>query len=133
MSCEFNWSAQHAIVIVKIRVLSMTYRKRRYYSENDKRLISKRRKSGASQHDIVRFFSTVHSSIACILSETVGFKPLERKRSIPVLKLSGREEISRSIVANLFIQLRGACRDRDLHQQSVERLTGIGAMIAMGN
>ena len=41
----------------------MTYRKRRYYSEKDKGLIWERWKSGVSQHDIARLFSTKHSSI----------------------------------------------------------------------
>jgi len=82
----------------------MTYRKRRYYSEEDKRLIWKRWKSGASQHDIARLFGTGHSSIGRILSETGGFRPPDRKRSTSALKLSEREEISRSIVANLSIR-----------------------------
>lgn len=82
----------------------MTYRKRRYYSEEDKRLIWKRWKSGASQHDIARLFCTGHSSIGRILSETGGFRPPDRKRSTSALKLSEREEISRSIVANLSIR-----------------------------
>jgi len=82
----------------------MTYRKRRYYSEEDKRLIWKRWKSGASQHDIARLFCTGHSSIGRILSETGGFRPPDRKRSTSALKLSEREEISRSIVINLSIR-----------------------------
>lgn len=84
----------------------MTYRKRRYYSEKDERLIWKRWKRGASQHDIARLFSTGHSSIGRILSETGGFRPPDRKRSSTALKLSEREEISRSIVASNTIKLR---------------------------
>jgi len=82
----------------------MTYRKRRYYSKEDKNLIWDRWKSGASQHDIARLFSTGHSSIGRIISETGGFRPPERKRSTSALKLSEREESSRSIVANLSIR-----------------------------
>ena len=82
----------------------MAYGKRRYYSEDDKRLIWKRWKIGATQHDIARLFGTRHSSISNILFETGGFRPPERTRSRSGLKLSEREEISRIIVANLSIR-----------------------------
>ena len=57
----------------------MTYRKRRYYSEKDKGLIWERWKSGVSQHDIARLFSTKHSSIERALHEFVLLTMIYRK------------------------------------------------------
>jgi len=98
----------------------MTYRKRRYYSEEDKRLIWERWKSGASQHDIARLFCTGHSSIGRVLSETGGFRPPDRKRSTSALKLSERERsLAVSWATFPFVQLPYACLAP--HQRSAEK------------
>ena len=72
----------------------MTYRKRRYYSEEDKRVIWERWKSGASQHDIARLFSTGHSSIGRIISETGGFRPPEKAPYLRIKALRPRRNLS---------------------------------------
>ncbi len=82
----------------------MKYRTRIYYTEADKALMWDRWQKGESLHAIARLFDRHHSSVQRILSETGGIRPASRRRARRALTLAEREEISRSIVADLSIR-----------------------------
>jgi len=77
----------------------MKRRPRILYTERQKALMWKRRRKGESPQKIAQLFDRNHSSVQRILSETGGIRPARRCRSIVALTLSGREEISRAVVA----------------------------------
>ena len=77
----------------------MKYRKRIYYTEEQKSLMWDRWQKGESLRSIARLFDRGHSSIGGILKETGGIRPQPRRRSRRALTLSEREEISRGVVA----------------------------------
>ena len=77
----------------------MKYRKRIYYTEEQKSLMWDRWQKGESLRSIAQLFDRGHSSIGGILKETGGIRPQPRRRSRRALTLSEREEISRGVVA----------------------------------
>lgn len=78
----------------------MPYRKRIYYSPEQRALIWERYKKGDSLHDIARMFDRNHSSIMPTIYRTGGYRPPERHRNPLSLTLSEREEISRGLAAS---------------------------------
>jgi IS30 family transposase len=80
-------------------MLQMKYRKRTYYTEEQKALIWDRWQQGDSIHDIARLFDRYHSSVQGIFARCGGIRPPIRRRSARSLTLAEREEISRGIAA----------------------------------
>jgi IS30 family transposase len=80
-------------------MLSMKYRTRIYYTEEQKALMWERWQNGDSLHQIAQLFDRNHPSIQRILAETGGIRPAPRNRSRLALSLAEREEISRAVVA----------------------------------
>ena len=76
----------------------MKYRKRIYYTEEQKALMWDRWQKGESLRSIAQLFDRQHSSIGGILRQTGGIRPRPRRRSRLALTLSEREEISRGVV-----------------------------------
>ena len=76
----------------------MKYRKRIYYTEEQKALMWDRWQKGESLGSIARLFDRYHSSIERIIAEHGGIRPSKRQRSPHALTLAEREEISRGIV-----------------------------------
>jgi IS30 family transposase len=74
-------------------------RPRIHYTENQKALMWERWQKGESLQQIAQLFDRNHSSIARILGETGGIRPVPRCRSRWALTLAEREEISRAVVA----------------------------------
>jgi len=85
-------------------MLKMKYRQRTYYTEEQKAIMWDRWQQGESLGSIARLFDRYHSSIERILAETGGIRPAQRHRSVRVLTLAEREEISRGIVAGRSIR-----------------------------
>lgn len=77
----------------------MKYRKRIYYTEDQKALMWDRWQEGDSIHDIARLFHRYHSSVQGIFARCGGIRPPIRRRSARSLTLAEREEISRGIAA----------------------------------
>ena len=82
----------------------MVYRTRLKYTKSMKSYIWDRYQQGDSIWSIARSFDRSSSSIHGQIAQTGGIRPPERKRRQQALSLSEREEISRSIVANLSIR-----------------------------
>ena len=93
-------------------MLKMKRRKRISYTETDKALMWDRWQKGESLRTIAHLFNRHHSSIAGILSRTGGIRPPNRSRSVLVLTLPEREEISRGIVAGDSVRLLAASLSR---------------------
>jgi len=93
-------------------MLKMKRRKRISYTETDKALMWDRWQKGESLRTIAHLFNRHHSSIAGILSRTGGIRPPNRSRSVLVLTLPEREEISRGIVAGDSVRLIAASLSR---------------------
>jgi transposase, IS30 family len=85
-------------------MLSMKYRTRIYYSEEQKALMWDRWQRGDSLQQITQLFNRNHSSVQGILAQTGGIRPPQRRRSIMALTLTEREEISRAIVRGQSIR-----------------------------
>ena len=64
----------------------------------------RRWKAGQSLHEIGRAFGKSHSSIRCVVSLQGGFVPAVRRRSLRVLTLPEREDISRGIACGSSIR-----------------------------
>ena len=77
----------------------MVYRTRIKYTAKQKADIWDRWQRGESLRSIGRLFDRSSSSIFGLLAPTGGIRPPSRKRSRLALTLSGREEISRGLVA----------------------------------
>mgnify|MGYP001818728684 FL=1 len=77
----------------------MKYRKRIYYTEEQKALMWDRWQKGDSIRDIAGLFDRYHSSVRGIFERCGGIRPPIRRRSARSLTLAEREEISRGIVA----------------------------------
>jgi len=77
----------------------MKYRKRIYYTEEQKALMWARWQRGDSLQQIARLFDRHHTSVRGILARTGGIRPPVRRRSCRALTLAEREEISRGLVA----------------------------------
>lgn len=82
----------------------MAYRKRIYYSAEQRKEIWDRWKRGESVNEIGRAFDRFHSSAHRILSEAGGIRPSTRKRSRLALTLAEREEISRGLVGGQSVR-----------------------------
>jgi IS30 family transposase len=63
-----------------------------------------RYQQGTSLNDIARLFDRHHSSVCRIIAESGGIRPRDKHRAKAHLTLTEREEISRSISANLSIR-----------------------------
>ena len=77
----------------------MKYRKRIYYTEEQKALMWDRWQEGDSLREIAGMFDRHHSSVRGIFERCGGFRPPTRRRSARSLTLAEREEISRGIAA----------------------------------
>jgi len=77
----------------------MKYRKRIYYSAEQKELMWDRWQAGDSLHDIASLFDRHHSSVRGLLERTGGIRPPARRRSRLALTLAEREEISLGMTA----------------------------------
>lgn len=77
----------------------MAYRRRIYFSEQQKAEIWDRWQRGESMSSIGRLFERNSSSIFPLLARTRGIRPPERRRSRLALTLAEREDISRSLRA----------------------------------
>ena len=77
----------------------MKYRKRIYYTDSQKALMWDRWQRGESLHQIAALFDRRHTSVRRILAESGGIRPPQRRRSMRVLSLAEREEISRGMAA----------------------------------
>ena len=90
----------------------MKYRRRIYYTEEQKSYMWDRWQKGDSLHAIARLFDRSHGSIAGILSRTGGIRPKPHTRSRFSLTLTEREDISRGIAAKLSIRTIATKLDR---------------------
>lgn len=82
----------------------MSYRRRIYFTSEQRSEIWDRWQAGESMSSIGRGFERDSSSIYPLLSRTGGIRPPDRKRSRLSLTLSEREVISREIVARRSIR-----------------------------
>jgi len=80
----------------------------------------RRWKAGQSLHEIGRAFDKSHSSIRCVVSLHGGFVPAVRRRSLRVLTLSEREDISRGIACGSSIRKIAQHLDRSASAVSRE-------------
>jgi IS30 family transposase len=80
-------------------MLTMKYRTRTYYTEEQKALMWDRWQKGESLESIAQLFDRHHSSVQRILAETGGIRPAPRRRSSRSLTLAEREEISRGLAS----------------------------------
>jgi hypothetical protein len=91
----------------------MKYRRRIYYSAEQRAEIWDRWQRGESVRSIGRVFDRQSSSVFSVISPTGGIRPLDRKRGHVALSLSEREEISRGLsirqsLRAIALQLRRA-------------------------
>lgn len=77
----------------------MKYRKRIYYTEDQKVLMRDRWHKGDSINEIAQLFDRHHSSVQGIFARYGGMRPPVRRRSVRSLTLAEREEISRGIAS----------------------------------
>ncbi len=82
----------------------MSYRRRIYFTSEQKSEIWDRWQSGESMSSIGRGFDRNSSSIYPLLSRTGGIRPPVRKRSRLALTLVEREEISRGLESRLSLR-----------------------------
>lgn len=75
----------------------MKYRRRIYYSAEQRAEIWDRWQRGESMSSIGRVFDRQSSSVFSVISPTGGIRPPDRRRSRSALSLSEREEISRGL------------------------------------
>ncbi|WP_171208735.1 MULTISPECIES: IS30 family transposase [unclassified Ruegeria] len=79
----------------------MAYRRRIYFTDQQKAEIWDRWQRGESMSSIGRLFDRNSSSIYPLLARTGGIRPPERRRSRLAMTLAEREEISRGLKAKL--------------------------------
>ena len=96
----------------------MSYRRRIYFTSEQKSEIWDRWERGESMSSIGRLFDRNSSSIYPLLSRTGGIRPPERRRSRLALTLGEREVISRGIAASR--SLRSIARELCRNTRSVE-------------
>ncbi len=77
----------------------MKYRKRIYYTEEQKALMWDRWQKGDSIREIAQLFDRHHSSVRGIFARCGGMRPPIQRRSARSLTLAEREEISRGIAS----------------------------------
>lgn len=82
----------------------MKYRRRIYYSADQRAEIWDRWQRGESMSSIGRAFERESSSVYSVISPTGGIRPPDRKRSTLVLSLAEREEISRGLSSKLSLR-----------------------------
>ena len=75
----------------------MKYRRRMYYSTEQRAEIWERWQRGELMRSIGRVFDRQSSSVFSVISPTGGIRPPDRRRSSSALSLSEREEISRGL------------------------------------
>ena len=75
----------------------MKYRRRIYYSAEQRAEIWDRWQRGESMSSIGRVFDRQSSSVFSVISPTGGIRPPDRRRGSSALSLSEREEISRGL------------------------------------
>lgn len=75
----------------------MKYRRRIYYSAEQRAEIWDRWQRGESMSSISRVFDRQSSSVFSVISPTGGIRPADRKRGKQALSLAEREEISRRL------------------------------------
>ena len=75
----------------------MKYRRRIYYSAEQRAEIWDRWQRGESMRSIGRVFDRQSSSVFSVISPTGGIRPPDRRRGRSALSLSEREEISRGL------------------------------------
>lgn len=77
----------------------MKYRKRIYYTEEQKQQMWDLWQQGSSMTEIARLFDRAHTTVNGIITRSGGVRPRRRTRSSRSLSLAEREEISRGIAA----------------------------------
>jgi len=82
----------------------MAYRKRIYYTAEQKAEMWDRWQRGETLHSIARLFDRHHTSVRGILAARGGIRPRERRRSHLALTSAEREEISRGIARDLSLR-----------------------------
>ena len=104
----------------------MAYRRRIYFTHEQKSEIWDRWQLGESMSSIGRGFNRDSSSIYPLLSRTGGIRPLERKRSGRALTLVERETISRGIAALRSMRsiARELCRSASTVSREIKRNGG---------
>jgi len=93
-------------------MLKMKYRRRIYYTEEQKALMWDRWQKGDSLHQIARLFDRYHGSVHGILARSGGIRPASRRRSRLALSLAEREDISRGIASGHSIRFIAASLGR---------------------
>ena len=104
----------------------MTYRRRLYFTSEQKSEIWDRWQRGESMSSIGRGFDRDSSSIYPLLSRTGGIRPPDRKRSGLALTLVERETISRGIAALRSMRsiARELCRSASTVSREIKRNGG---------
>ena len=82
----------------------MKYKKRIYYTPEERSLMWDHYQRGESLQTIAQLFDRSHGSAWRIIGETGGIRPAIRKRREQSLSIEEREEISRGIAAGLSIR-----------------------------
>jgi IS30 family transposase len=106
----------------------MSYRRRIYFTQDQKAEIWDRWRRGESMSSIGRGFDRDSSSIYPLLSRTGGIRPPERKRSLLALTLVEREIISRGIAGSQSVRsiARELCRPASTVSREISRNGGYG-------
>ena len=106
----------------------MSYRRRIYFTHDQKAEIWDRWRRGESMSSIGRGFDRDSSSIYPLLSRTGGIRPPERKRSLLALTLVEREIISRGIAGSQSVRsiARELCRPASTVSREISRNGGYG-------
>ncbi len=106
----------------------MSYRRRIYFTHDQKAEIWDRWRRGESMSSIGRGFDRDSSSIYPFLSRTGGIRPPERKRSLLALTLVEREIISRGIAGSQSVRsiARELCRPASTVSREISRNGGYG-------
>jgi len=106
----------------------MSYRRRIYFTQDQKAEIWDRWRRGESMSSIGRGFDRDSSSIYPLLSRTGGIRPPERKRSLLALTLVEREIISRGIASSQSVRsiARELCRAASTVSREISRNGGYG-------
>jgi len=104
----------------------MAYRRRIYFTSEQKAEIWDRWQRGESMSSIGRLFDRASSSIYPLLSRSGGIRPPQRKRSRLALTLIEREVISRGIAARYSIRAiaRKLCRSASTVSREIGRNGG---------
>ena len=97
----------------------MKYRRRIYYSAEQRAEIWDRWQRGESMSSIGRVFDRQSSSVFSVISPTGGIRPPDRKRGKLALSLSEREEISRGL--SLEHSLRAIARQLRRSPSTISR------------